>query len=132
MEGVQIKRFPTILTLLLAVLTIYVLFACGYSDQTEYPVYTVTEDDTIGCIELLHEGISYRPYGIIDRKFRGTQIGFREGVPESKICEVKGYASSEWIVEYLDVFMGGGDMLFKAVGTTQVPAELEQYKQYDF
>ncbi|HPK17214.1 MAG TPA: hypothetical protein PKW41_14565, partial [Clostridia bacterium] len=94
--------------------------------------YALTENKELNVVELNHNGIVFRPYGIVpDNSLRGTQIGVRDGVPESKICEVKGYPSDEWIIEYLDVFMGGGDMLFKATGITDVPAELEQYKEYE-
>jgi hypothetical protein len=122
----------TVLTLFLVlVMATWSLAGCKSNNQTEYPAYSVT--DNTEFIELHHDGIGYRPYGVfLDHKFRGKQIGIREGNPKSKICEVKGYDSSEWIVEYLDEFMGGGDMLFKATGVTEIPAELEQYKQYDY
>lgn len=111
-------------------LTALGLAGCKPNSQTEYPAYPVTENN--GFIELSHNGVVYRPYGVFsDNSYRGKQIGIREGDPKSKICEVKGHDSSQWIVEYLDEFMGGGDMLYKAVGVTEVPAELEQFKQYD-
>ena len=62
----------------------------------------------------------------------GEQIGIREGDPESKICEVKGNDSKEWISEYSDMFMGRGDMLFEAIGVTEIPTDLEKYKAYDY
>jgi len=109
-----------------------ILGATGQASPAIYPEYAVTENKELNVVELNHNGIVFRPYGIVpDNSLRGTQIGVRDGVPESKICEVKGYPSDEWIIEYLDVFMGGGDMLFKATGITDVPAELEQYKEYE-
>ena len=98
-----------------------------------YPEYTITENKELNVIELNYDGVVFRPFGIIpDKSLRGNQIGIRESVPQSKICEVKGYPSSEWIIEYLDVFMGGGDMLFKATGTTDIPSELKKYKEYEY
>jgi hypothetical protein len=106
---------------------------CTPTVKTEYPEYTVTDNDELGCAELTYNGITYRPFGVIgDGNLRGEQIGIREDDPESKVCEVKGYDSDKWIIEYLDVFMGGDIMLFKAVGVTEIPADLEQYKLYDF
>lgn len=97
-----------------------------------YPEYTVTEKKELNVVELNHDGIVFRPYGVIpDKSLRGKQIGIREGDPQSKICEVKGHPSSEWVIEYLDVFMGGGDMLFKSTGTTDIPTDLEQYQEYE-
>ena len=102
-------------------------------DYSEYPEYIVGSNMELGCVELSYEGIVYRPFGVFfNSDFRGAQIGIREAMPESKICEVKGYPSAEWITEYLDVQMGGGDMLFKAVSVTEIPEELAQYKEYEY
>ena len=116
---------------------LFSLTSCKANDQneypTEYPEYSVVENTKLGCLELDYEGVVYRPYGVFNTSdYRGNQIGIREGDPESKICEVVGYSSDEWITEYLDVPMSGGDMLFKSVDVTQIPAELEKYKQYDY
>lgn len=105
---------------------------CSPVSQTTFPAFTVTENKELNVIELSHDGVIYRPFGVVpDKSLRGKQIGIREDDPQSKICEAKGYSSKEWIIEYLDVFMGGGDMLFKAIGIAEVPAELEQYKEYE-
>ncbi len=105
---------------------------CASVAQETNPEFKVTENKELGVVELNHDGVVYRPYGVIpDKSLRGNQIGIRENDPQSKICEVKGYGSGEWLIEYLDVFMGGGDMLYKAVGITEVPNELERYKQYE-
>jgi uncharacterized lipoprotein YehR (DUF1307 family) len=123
----------TALTLFLAIVMMTVsLSGCKSNEQAEYPVYSVVENVELGVIELHYNDLIYRPYGISDTKLRGKQIGVREADAESKICEAKGYDSKEWIVEYLDVFMGGGDTLYKAVGTTEIPTEIEQYKEYDY
>ncbi len=108
---------------------VLMFIACA---SATYPAYTVTENKELNVVELNHAGIVFRPYGVIpDKALRGKQIGIRENDPQSKICEVKGHPSSEWVIEYLDVFMGGGDMLFKASGITDVPSDLEQYKEYE-
>jgi hypothetical protein len=124
--------------LFLLVLTIVTLFCvfglagCKSVAPATYPEFTVTENKDLNVAELNHDGVVYRPFGVVpDKSLRGNQIGIRKDDPQSKICEVKGYPSNEWIIEYLDVFMGGGDMIYKAVSITEVPAELEQYRQYD-
>ena len=120
-------------TLLAVVLTALCFAGCGQHLPEEYVEYEVSENKELGCIELIRDGIVFRPYGIItDDGFRGNQIGVRENDTKSIICEVKGYSSEEWITEYLDVFMGGGDMLYKAVGVTEIPEELKQFRQYDY
>jgi hypothetical protein len=106
---------------------------CGAADKAEYPEYAVLDNSELGCVELSYGGITYRPFGGIGNDdMRGEQIGIREGDPESRICEVEGYDPDEWIIEYLDVFMEGGDMLMKATSVTEIPAELEQYRMYDY
>ena len=118
--------------LIMVVLTLG-LAGCKNNEQTKYPEYNAVENAELGCIELEYEGVIYRPYGsFYNNDFRGNQIGIREGDLENKICEVIGYSSDEWITEYTDMFMGGGDMLFKAVGVIEIPAELERYKSYDY
>jgi len=129
------KHTSTIIAVTACVLVFAVLYLSGCSQhpQDGYATYEVSENEELGCIELHHDGIIYRPYGgFYNNDFRGQQIGIREGDPESKICEVRGYDSKEWITEYLDVFMGGGDMLYKAVGLTDIPEELGQFKDYDY
>ena len=117
---------------ILAIISLFGLVSCKSDAPATYPEFTVTENEELGVVELYHDGTVYRPYGVVpDNSLRGTQIGIRKDDPQSKICEVKGYSSDVWILEYLDVFMGGGDMIYKAVGTTDVPDELEQYKQYE-
>ena len=118
---------------LIIVLFISGLTGCKAEEQSSYPEYGVVDNSELGCVELYYDGVVYRPYGVFNNKdFRGKQIGVREDDPEIKICEVKGYESDEWILDYLDVFMSGGDMLFKAVGVVNIPPVLEQYKEYDY
>ena len=109
------------------------LSGCKQSEQNDYPEYSVVDNKELGCAELHYDGIVYRPYGVFtNNDFKGKQIGVREDDPEVTICEVKGYESDEWILDHLDVFMSGGDMLFKAAGVVEIPPELAKYKQYDY
>ena len=127
------KNRKNIFLLLLLLFTILLhMSSCKAEPQEEYISYSAVENEELGCAELHNEGIIYRPYGIFtSNKFKGKQIGVRDDAADLKIHEVKGYDSSEWIVEYLDVLMGG-NMIFKAVGVNEIPEELEQYKQYDY
>ena len=121
------KSLTLVVTFALFLLT---LAAC--SDNTVYPEYLVTDNHELGCVELTYAGVTYRPFGVFaNNKFKGTQIGIRENMPDIKIHEVKGYSSSEWIVEYDNVLMGG-DMILKAVGVAEIPTALQPYKQYDY
>lgn len=126
------KLLKTVLMFAITITTILNITGCTPNKQVEYPAFSVVDNNELGCVELNHDGIIYRPFGVLDSKLRGTQIGVRENEPDSKICEVKGYDSAEWIVEYLDVIMGGGDMIFKAVGVTEIPKELEVCREYDY
>ena len=127
--------FSSLLILFLLFITILCMFGCTAETQEEYISYSAVENEELGCMELHNEGIIYRPYGVFtstkSNKFKGKQIGVREDAADLKIHEVKGYDSNEWIVEYLDVLMGG-NMIFKAVGVNEIPEELGQYKQYDY
>ncbi len=119
------------------------LTGCSNSNnQTKYPKYLETTNSELGCVELSYNGVVYRPFGIFGggetptltfSEFIGNQIGIRkmETPPPTKIYGIKGYNSKEWIVEYDDILMGG-NMIFKAVGVTDIPPELAKYKQYDF
>ena len=122
-----------VVVILLVFIGLFCLSSCSSNKQIDYPEYSVVENTELGCVELHYENTIYRPYGgFSTNDFRGKQIGIREGVSDSKICEVKGYESDKWIIEYLDVIMGGGDMLFKATSVTEIPNELERYKRYDY
>jgi len=124
-----LKKLLIIVIALIAVLN---TAGCSLSEKVDYPEYLVYENKDLGCIELVYEGITYRPFGSFgNKKLMGTQIGIREGVPDSKIYEIKGYDSTQWIIDYLDVIMGG-DMIFKAAGVTEIPSEFEIYRAYDY
>jgi hypothetical protein len=120
--------------LLLTALVLLAFSGCKSEGHADFPEYTVVDNVELGCVELHRDGIVYRPYGnFYNDGFNGEQIGVREGDSESKICEVKGgYNSDEWIVECSDAFMEGGNMLFKAVTVTEIPAELAEFKSYDY
>ncbi len=117
------------------------LTGCSNSNsQTKYPEYLETANSELGCVELNYDSVTYRPFGVFGgggtltfSEFIGNQIGIRkmETPPPIKIYEIKGYNSKEWIVDYDDVLMGG-NMIFKAVGVTDIPPQLAKYKQYDF
>ena len=122
------------LYLLLAAVFLAISFVgCKSGEQAEYPEYAVVENAELGCVELHRDGVVYRPYGgFHNSDYRGKQIGTRESDTKSVICEVVGYSPDKWITEYFDVFMGGGNMIFKAVGVTEIPAELAEFKSYDY
>jgi hypothetical protein len=127
-----VKRISFAIVLCLCILLATGLIGCVSNNSTVFPEYKETENLELGCVELSYNGDTYRPYGVFDDDIlKGKQIGIREGVHDSKIYEVIGYDSTEWIVEYLEVTMGG-NILFKAVGVTDIPAELESTKQYDY
>ncbi|MCL2079738.1 MAG: hypothetical protein FWH17_07860 [Oscillospiraceae bacterium] len=126
------ENFPKLILLIVVIIGILSFSGCIRDDQTEYPLYAVSVNDELGCIELIYNGVVFRPYGVfVNNTFKGEQIGVREDAPQSKIYEVKGYDSDEWIVEYLEVIMGT-NMILKAVGVTEIPIELEEYKEYDY
>ena len=123
---------PKLMLLLITVIAITSISGCIFDDDTEYPLYAVSENNELGCIELIYNGVVFRPYGVfLNNSLKGGQIGVREDSPQSKIYEVKGYDSNEWIVEYHEVIMGT-NMVLKAVGVTEIPTELEIYKEYDY
>ena len=126
-------RMRSYFAILVIVIFAVSLFGCSSKDTIDVNEYAVTENNELGCVELNIDGVTFRPYGVIpDSSLRGNQIGVRDDEPNSKIFEVNGYSSAEWIIDFLDVPMGGGDMLFKAVGVTDIPEDLEQYNEYDY
>ncbi len=105
------------------------LTACTQEPAKPALPFIAIDNNELGCIELTRDGITYRPYGIIgERSMRGAKIGFRSG-DSTSIFAVKEYSSDEWIMESDAGFMPGGDMLLKAVGVTEIPTELEKYKE---
>lgn len=121
---------------ILLALTIILAFglACCSQKAIEPALpFMVSNNDELGCVELLRDGITYRPFGIADGKsLRNEKIGIHEGDSEVVIFSVKGYDSSEWILESDAGFMPASDMLFKAVTVKDIPSELERYKEYNY
>ena len=119
-------------TLLVMIALASNLTGCTTENQKTYPDFLETVNEELGCAELTYDGVTYRPFGVLtSTKLRGAQIGIREDSSNIKIHEVKGYSSSEWIIEHHTVLMGG-IMILKAAGVTDIPMELEQHKQYDY
>ena len=128
------SSFKSVFTLVLLVMIVLVsnLTGCTPKNEKTYPDYLETVNKELGCVELTYDGVTFRPFGVLtSTKLRGEQIGIRENNPDTKIHEVKGYSSSEWIIEQDNVLMGG-IMILKAVGVADIPAELEQHRQYDY
>ena len=123
----NIKRiiiFSTILT--------SVFISCKPNKNKEYPKYLISVNNDLNCVELTYNNITYRPFGVFtDNKLKGNQIGVRENSKNSKIYEITGYSTNEWIVEYLEVLMGT-NMILKAVNVNKIPPELEKFKEYDY
>jgi len=125
--------------ILISFLLIIIFFLCFISCKTKnikYSEYKVRDNIELGCIELVYEGITYRPYGILTlgsrfNKYLSKQIGIREDNYNNKIYELIGYDSREWIVDYHDVFMGSS-LLLKSIDVIDIPKELERYKAYDY
>ena len=129
-RGLSIKALLILVLFMIALVSI--LTGCSSETQKTYPDFAETVNEDLGCAELTYDGVTYRPFGVLtSTKLRGTQIGIRENNPDMKIHEVKGYTSSEWIIEHHTVLMGGIS-LWKAVAVTDIPAELEQHRQYDY
>jgi hypothetical protein len=84
------------------------LTGCTPKNEKTYPDYWETVNEELGCVELTYDGVTYRPFGVLtSTKLRGSQIGIRENDPDLKIHKVKGYSTSEWIIEQDNVLMGG-------------------------
>jgi len=118
--------------IIISAIFVSLFLSCKPNDNKEYPVYLISVNNDLNCVELTHNNITYRPFGVLlNNKLKGIQIGVRENSPNSKIYEINGYSSNEWIVEYLEVLMGS-NMILKAVNVKNIPQELETYKQYNF
>lgn len=125
------KRSITLTLTMLMAITI-IMTACNQEPGKPALPFIASNNNELGCVELSRDGIIYRPFGIIgDKSMRGEKIGVHGG-DSSSIFAVKGYDSSEWILESDRGFMPAGDMLSKAVGIQEIPKELEKYKEYDF
>ena len=124
---------PVLRALFAIALTTICLCGCNRQPQEEYTEFEVSENMELGCIELTAMDTVYRPYGVItNNSFKGGQVGTRNDNPDVKICQVREYSTAEWIVEYSEVFMDGGLMLYKAVGVVDIPEELSKFNQYDY
>ena len=123
-------KFPKTIIIISTILVSFFL-SCKPNNK-EYPVYLISVNNDLNCVELTYNNITYRPFGVLlNNKLKGIQIGVRENSPNSKIYEINGYSSNEWIVEYLEVIMGT-NMIFKKVNVKNIPQELKTYEQYNF
>ena len=99
------RKFPKQIIIILSIL-VTLFLSCKPNYNKEYPIYLISQNNDLNCIELTYNNITYRPFGVLhNNKLKGTQIGVRENSPNSKIYEINGYSSNEWIVEYLEVLM---------------------------
>lgn len=96
--------------------------------------FQVSENADLGCVELLQGGTIYRIFGIIGGRssLRQSKIGVRSDESQAAIYSVKGFDSTEWLIEADEGFMTVGDILYKSKDVQEIPKELEKYKEYDF
>jgi hypothetical protein len=96
------------------------------------PAYQVADNKELGCVELSYDGVTYRPFGVLDKDFLDVRIGVRENGGDVFVYSIRGYDSSQWICDMADSGLMDSPMLLKAVGVTDIPDALKQYKEYDF
>jgi hypothetical protein len=122
-------------------MSLYIL--ASFVNEHPYPTpdresllrFTVEEDWGKGSALRTLDEFNYAPFGILSnesvKQFLGEPIGVidTEGYEEAIIFSVNGYSSKEWIIEYLNVFMGGGHMLFKESNVTLIPDELKEFEE---
>ena len=126
------RKLTTIILITLALVAMFLFAACE-RPLNDPALFVSGSNDDLGCAELTHNGKTYRPFGVIlDRAMRDTKLGFRDGDSELPIYSVKGYDSTEWIIEADNTFMGGSDWLYKEISVHRTPEELESFREYSF
>ncbi|MCL2082706.1 MAG: hypothetical protein FWH04_05680 [Oscillospiraceae bacterium] len=117
----------------LLLIFMFFLSACESSQPQNLESFTESTNEEIGCVELIHNGNTYRPFGVLpDRKLRDIQIGLRNNDASLPIYSVKGYNSADWIIEVETGFMSGNDLLYRNISVQQVPDEFEEHRDYSF
>jgi len=130
MKRTKNKAFIFLLTLVLIIPT---LSSCSSQKEAPAVPYVAQENSELGCMELSYDGKIFRPYGVIgSSSLRDSKIGVSGGEDGEGVYSVKNHDSTQWILAGDDVFMSGGDMLYKEVSVTEIPEDLKQYKQYDY
>lgn len=56
---------PVLLVLTMVLFWAFVLVGCASVVQETYPEFMVTENEELSVVELNHDGLIYRPYGVI-------------------------------------------------------------------
>ncbi|MDR1101359.1 MAG: hypothetical protein LBL34_03280 [Clostridiales bacterium] len=100
------------------------LTACG-TPGTLANVTRITEDNGV---HYEMDGIKYYAFGDNADSLRGKQIGYIYDDSGISIHEVKGYPTSEWILEQTNSGEMDSSTLYKAENVAEIPAKLEQYR----
>lgn len=116
-----------ILVISIVIMLLYSLTGCGSKIQLpdDPIVYQQNSNDKYTYLE--YDGKIYVPYCPYEEKYLGNCIGYYD-IPAGEyteagrayVCELKGYLSDEWIIEFLDTNCSEG-MILREVNTTEIP-----------
>jgi hypothetical protein len=108
------------------------LSACAQRGEPPPHPYTVTVDAATNSVELSRDGVTYQLFGIVGGSgLCGAAIGFRDDESNSAVYSVKGHEPADWILNNPAEggFMENSFLLFKSAAVTEIPSDLEQYRE---
>ena len=131
----RMKRF----LLLLGMVVVSLLTGCGSKLQLpDNPKeYEQRENSDVGYAYLVHEDKVFVPYCAYEEKYLGSCIGYYD-IPTTEytdggrvyVCELKGYSSDEWIIDFLDMNCSEG-MIWREVNTVDIPEGLNSEYEWN-
>lgn len=112
-------------------MTLIVLCLCGCSSESNNNQSIIFHQEVNEqYLSIIWDEREYVPYCAIEPNKRGEYLGYIEDDSDVKIYELDGYSSEEWIIDYLNLGIGGEAMLYKEISVQNIPDGF--YSEYDW
>lgn len=116
------------MNVIMMILIVLCFSGCGSEVKNEITIFHQKVNEQY--LSIIWDDREYVPYCAIEPSKRGEYLGYMENDSNVEIYELDGYSSEEWIIDYLNLEIGGEAMLCKEVSVQNIPDGF--YSEYDW
>lgn len=82
-------------------------------------------------VAISWQGRTYVPFCVIDKSYRGEQIGVVDNDDDDQIYKYKGYSENEWLISFYHSGLMDNSMLLREMSVTNIPDNLDSEYEWN-
>lgn len=114
---------------IIMVLIVWCFSGCG-SNTNNNEIIIFNQKVNEQYLSIIWNDREYVPYCAIEPSKRGDYLGYVKGDSDVEIYTLDGYSNEEWLIDYLNLEIGGEAMLYKEISVQDIPDGF--YSEYDW